>query len=101
MNGWHCFPSWPPTPVFLPRECHGERNLTGYSPWGHKRVRFDLPTEHVRACTHTHTLTHTHTDSHQQHRFGAKSRHCEITKGSHILSVSLSESVGTNCWSEC
>ena len=60
MNGWHCFPSWPPTPVFLPRECHGERNLTGYSPWGHKRVRFDLPTEHVRACTHTHTHTHSH-----------------------------------------
>ena len=25
-----------PTPVFLPGESHGKRNLVGYSPWGHK-----------------------------------------------------------------
>ena len=25
-----------PTPVFLPGEWHGQRNLTGYSPWGCK-----------------------------------------------------------------
>ena len=25
-----------PTPVFLPGESHGQRRLTGYSPWGHK-----------------------------------------------------------------
>ena len=25
-----------PTPVFLPGEFHGQRRLTGYSPWGHK-----------------------------------------------------------------
>ena len=24
------------TPVFLPREFHGERSLAGYSPWDHK-----------------------------------------------------------------
>ena len=24
---------WPPTPVFLPGEFHGQKNLTGYSPW--------------------------------------------------------------------
>ena len=24
---------WQPTPVFLPREPHGQRNLVGYSPW--------------------------------------------------------------------
>ena len=24
---------WQPTPVFLPRESHGQRNLAGYSPW--------------------------------------------------------------------
>ena len=24
---------WQPTPVFLPRECHGQRRLEGYSPW--------------------------------------------------------------------
>ena len=29
-----------PTPVFLPEESHGRRNLVGYSPWGH-RVRHD------------------------------------------------------------
>ena len=23
------------TPVFLPRESHGQRSLIGYSPWGH------------------------------------------------------------------
>ena len=22
--------------VFLPGECHGQRSLVGYSPWGHK-----------------------------------------------------------------
>ena len=27
---------WQPTPVFLPRESHGQRNLVGYSPWGHE-----------------------------------------------------------------
>ena len=27
---------WQPTPVFLPGELHGQRNLVGYSLWGHK-----------------------------------------------------------------
>ena len=27
---------WQLTPVFLPRQSHGQRGLTGYSPWGHK-----------------------------------------------------------------
>ena len=27
---------WQPTPVFLPGEPHGQRNLAGFSPWGHK-----------------------------------------------------------------
>ena len=27
---------WEPTLVFLSRESHGQRNLEGYSPWGHK-----------------------------------------------------------------
>ena len=27
---------WQPTPVFLPRESHGQRSLVGYHPWGHK-----------------------------------------------------------------
>ena len=27
---------WQPTPVFLPGECHGQRCLPGYTPWGRK-----------------------------------------------------------------
>ena len=27
---------WQPTPVFLPGEVHGQRNLVGYSPLDHK-----------------------------------------------------------------
>ena len=29
---------WQPTPVFLPRESHGQRSLAGYSPWGCKEL---------------------------------------------------------------
>ena len=29
---------WQPTPVFLPRESHGQRSLVGYSPWGGKEL---------------------------------------------------------------
>ena len=29
---------WQPTPVFLPGESHGQRNLAGYSPWDSQRV---------------------------------------------------------------
>ena len=25
-----------PTPAFVPGESHGQRNLAGYSPWGHR-----------------------------------------------------------------
>ena len=35
---------WQPTPVSLPGESHGQRNLVGYSPWGY-RVGDDLATE--------------------------------------------------------
>ena len=27
---------WQPTPVFLPGESHGQKNLVGFSPWDHK-----------------------------------------------------------------
>ena len=37
-----------PTPVFLPGKTHGQRSLTDCSPWGCKRVRQDLATEHTR-----------------------------------------------------
>ena len=29
---------WHPTPVFLPREFHGQRSLASYSSWGHKEL---------------------------------------------------------------
>ena len=29
---------WPPAPVFLPGEFHGQRSLAGYTPWGHKEL---------------------------------------------------------------
>ena len=29
---------WQPTPVCLPGEFQGQRNLVGYSPWGHKEL---------------------------------------------------------------
>ena len=34
MSSWRR--KWQPTPVFLPGEFHGQRNLAGYNPWGHK-----------------------------------------------------------------
>ena len=36
---------WLPTPVFLPGKFHGQRNVAGSSPWGHKIVRHDLATK--------------------------------------------------------
>ena len=38
---------WPPTPVFLPENAHGQRNLTGCSPWGLKEL--DM-TENTETC---------------------------------------------------
>ena len=31
----------------LPGKSHGQRSLADYSPWGPKRVRHDLATEHA------------------------------------------------------
>ena len=45
---------WQSTPVFLPREFHGQRSLTGCSPWGRKE------SDKTESHTHTHTHTHTH-----------------------------------------
>ena len=28
--------AWQPTPVFLPGKSHGQKNLAGCHPWGHK-----------------------------------------------------------------
>ena len=30
--------AWQPTPVFFPGQYHGQRNLAGYSSWGHKEL---------------------------------------------------------------
>ena len=45
---------WQPTPVFLPGECHGQRSLAGYSPWGGKESDRTEATEH--ACCHAKVL---------------------------------------------
>ena len=47
---------WQPTPVFLPRELHGQRRVAGYSPWGHKESNAtehacSLPPIHPPFCT--------------------------------------------------
>ena len=40
--------AWQPTPVFLPGESHGQRNLVGYSPQGRKE------SDTTEATWHTH-----------------------------------------------
>ena len=42
--------NWQATPVLLPRESHGQKNLAGKSQWGRKKL--DM--------TESHTHTHTH-----------------------------------------
>ena len=39
---------WQPTPVFLPGKFHGQRNLMGYSSWGHKESAM---AEHISKWT--------------------------------------------------
>ena len=29
---------WQLTPIFLPEESHGQRNLVGYNPWSYKEL---------------------------------------------------------------
>ena len=48
---------WQPTPVCLPGKSHGQKSLSGYSPWGRKES--DM-TEHTCACMCMHMYTHTH-----------------------------------------
>ena len=48
----------PPTPVCLPGEFHGQMNLVGYSPWGHKEPEI------------TEWLTHWTEKRYQWHKIG-------------------------------
>ena len=40
--------AWQPTPVFLPGESHGQRNLVGYSPWSCKELDMTEATQHAQ-----------------------------------------------------
>ena len=40
--------AWQPTPVFLPRECHEQRSLEEYSPWGHEESDTPQAAQHTR-----------------------------------------------------
>ena len=48
--------AWQPTPVFLPRESHGQRNLTDYSPWGCKELDTTEETWHSEMWIDMHAL---------------------------------------------
>ena len=43
--------AWKPTPVFLPKEFHGQRKLVGYSTWGWKELYM------TERLAHTHSST--------------------------------------------
>ena len=47
-----CRRTWQPTPVFLPGEFQGQRNLENYNPQGRKESDMTEVTEHI----HTHML---------------------------------------------
>ena len=44
--------AWQPTPVFFPRESHGQRSLAGCSPWGCKELDMTEVTKHARTRAH-------------------------------------------------
>ena len=46
----------------MPRESHGQRSTTGYSPWGHKELDTTERVIHTHTHTHTHTITSKVTD---------------------------------------
>ena len=76
-----CGRAWQPTPVFLPREPHGQRGLAGYS-----RAQLKL------LGTHAHTHTCTQTGSKLQLRGNAnkvkyQTFPCRTFHSSHTVSV--------------
>ena len=40
-------PLWNSSSVFFPEKSHGQRSLTGYSPWGHKELNMTEVTKHI------------------------------------------------------
>ena len=54
---------WQPTAVFLPRECHGHRNLAGCSPQGHTELHMTETTQHIcslETSSHNQERTYQH-----------------------------------------
>ena len=49
---YHWRRKWPPTPVLLPGESHGQRSLAGHGPHGGRESDTTEVTE--QACTHRH-----------------------------------------------
>ena len=47
------FWKWKSTPVFLPGESHGWKNLVGYIPWGHTESDMTEATWHACTCLPT------------------------------------------------
>ena len=48
---------WPPTPVFLPGESHGQRSLEGCSPRGRREVDRTEAAEHTRNISVNHNIS--------------------------------------------
>ena len=44
---------WQPTPIVLPGEFHGQRNLAGYSPWGLKESDMTQRLSLTHSCNFT------------------------------------------------
>jgi len=65
---------WQPTPVFLPGEVHGQRNVVSYGPWGCKE--WDTTESHTH--THTHILTQSLPSSDPLSKYAG---HREMTSG--------------------
>ena len=53
---------WQVTPVFLPRESHGQRSLAGYNPWGRKEL--DMTEQLTHISTHTYICVYMYTHTH-------------------------------------
>ena len=62
---------WQPTPVFLPRESHGQRSLVNYSPWGRKE-----PDMTEQLSTHT-------AQEGSSNKFSSEEKNCALVMGVH------------------